>query len=294
MTQRRQKYPGVIALVLIMSLLTALPALAGSGDGTGGGKGEPLRLVSSNPAGGQQDVALPLEIKLTFSKNVVHMTVSDNNRKCFSLYNAAGIAVPAEVVMADDQIEPEKKNDVIIKPLQSLAPGTAYTVKIAPELESKSGVTLGTPVSITFTTAPADAGTTAKEPGVPAGGQPAQGIVAPPAPAPAPAGTGDSSSVNGGKTPGDGVQNQAKDRRDTGDALAGDTATRPEAAPDTPAANETPAAAAEKAAATQEADVAGAQNPEQHTPRGALVILGLAVVAAAAGAHIVYHRRNRK
>ena len=45
--------------------------------------------------------------------------------------------------MADDQIERKKRNDVLIKPKQPLQAGTTYRVEIAPELQSKSGVTLG-------------------------------------------------------------------------------------------------------------------------------------------------------
>ena len=47
------------------------------------------------------------EIKLSFNKNVVHMTVCDDNKQCFALYAEDGTAVPLEVIMADDQMEPE-------------------------------------------------------------------------------------------------------------------------------------------------------------------------------------------
>lgn len=55
--------------------------------------------------------------------------------------------------MADDQIEPGKKREIILDPEQDLQPGTTYEVKIAPQLQSKSGATLGSQVTVTFTTA---------------------------------------------------------------------------------------------------------------------------------------------
>lgn len=145
-------------LVFLCSVMLALPVLAGEGDGSGGGKNQPLALLGSSPTDGQKDVTLPVEIKLTFSKNVVYMTVRDNNQKCFGLYSPDGKEVPIEVIMADDQVEFEKRRDIVVKPLQELQAGTTYTVKVAPQLESKSGVNLGEEVKVSFTTAGSVAG----------------------------------------------------------------------------------------------------------------------------------------
>lgn len=155
MSGRSNRMPGwpIILLVVLLCTILAVPALAGQGDSSGGGKNKPLALVSSSPANGQQDVPLPVEIKCSFSKNVVYMMVRDNNKKCFSLYSADGKKIPVEVVMADDQVDFEMRRDVILKPLQGLEPGTKYLVKVAPELESKSGVNLGQEVVIEFVTA---------------------------------------------------------------------------------------------------------------------------------------------
>lgn len=154
-------------------LLLALPALAADGDGTGGGKGEPLGLVSSSPYNGQKDVPTNVLITMTFTKNVVNMTVIDNNLKCFSLYAADGTMIPIDVIVADDQIEPEKKNDVSLKPLQDLKHDTAYTVKVSSALKSKSGVTLASDLTVTFITVkditiaePAASGTITPQPTV--------------------------------------------------------------------------------------------------------------------------------
>lgn len=143
----------ISVMIVIVMLMAALPALAGNGDGSGGGQGVPLRLESSSPYNGQTGVSQPLLINMTFNKNVINMTVSDNNRNCFSLYAADGSKVPAEVIMADDQIEPEKKRDVALRPLQELKPGAAYTVKVSSALQAKNGLTLGSDLTITFITA---------------------------------------------------------------------------------------------------------------------------------------------
>jgi len=80
------------------------------------------------------------------------MTVRENNKKCFSLWSN-NQQIPIEVIMADDQIEFEKRNDVILKPLQTLKAATSYRVEVAPRLESKSGAVLGHKVTVSFTTA---------------------------------------------------------------------------------------------------------------------------------------------
>ncbi len=84
---------------------------------------------------------------------MINMSVSEKNQKCFSLHSTDGKQIPIKVLMADDQMAPEKKRIIIISPTAQLSPDTQYTVKISPDLSSKSGVTLGQPVSITFATA---------------------------------------------------------------------------------------------------------------------------------------------
>lgn len=127
-------------------------AFAEGGDGSGGGKSEPLALVSSSIANGETNVSLKPEIKLTFSKNIVNMKVIENNKNCFSLMTADGIAVPFNLILADDQIDFERRNDAVIIPKADLNPGTTYSVKISSSLQSKSGVTTGKETKITFTT----------------------------------------------------------------------------------------------------------------------------------------------
>lgn len=143
----------LVIFSMIMLIFLSLPALAGEGDGSGGGQGEPLRLDSSSPYNGQSGVPTDVLITMTFNKNVVNMTVSDNNLNCFSLYAADGSKIPVEVIMADDQVEPEKKRIISLQPLQELKQNTAYTVKVSSVLQSKSGNIMGGDLNITFITA---------------------------------------------------------------------------------------------------------------------------------------------
>lgn len=142
-----------LLLTVVLSMMLALSALAGEGDGNGGGQGVPLGLDSSTPADGQTGVALQPEIKLTFNKNVIFLGIRDANKNCFSLISSTGSNVPIEVIMADDQIEFEKRRDIILHPLQALKPGTAYLVKISPQLQAKNGTSLGREVTVEFVTA---------------------------------------------------------------------------------------------------------------------------------------------
>lgn len=140
----------LISTIFFYALITMNMAFAGNG--SGGNKDNPLALVESTPYDGQENVTLSPEIKLTFSKNVVNMRVAEGNQECFSLHAADGTNVPVEVQMADDQIEREKRNDIILIPLKELQSGIRYTIKISERLESKSGVTLGNDLQIEFIT----------------------------------------------------------------------------------------------------------------------------------------------
>jgi len=151
-TRRPQTLTLTLILTVFLCLTGSLSVFAGEGNGSGGGKQTPLTLESSNPSDGQKEVKLPVEIKLTFSKNVVNMAVRDNNKKAFKLSSDDGKVIPVEVIMADDQIEPDKNQDVMLKPTQDLKAGTAYQVTIAPQIQSKSGVSLGKEAVLNFTT----------------------------------------------------------------------------------------------------------------------------------------------
>ena len=174
-----------LCIMLVLSLL--LPGMVwageGSGDGSGGGQQQPLVVEKVVPADGATGISLDPEIKITFNKNVCYMTVRENNRNCFSMWTGS-TRVPIEVIMADDQVEREKRNDAVIKPLNKLEAGTLYRIEIAPEMESKSGVSLGKTATLSFTTAattpaaPANAAVPPEKQGVPPEGAAAAGPVA--------------------------------------------------------------------------------------------------------------------
>lgn len=149
----RGKKPLILAILAVLCcLFIAFPVLAaGEGDGSGGGKDVPLALTSSNPANGQNNVPVTTDINLTFNKNVVNLAVKDNNMKCFSL-SGNGISVPIQVVMPDDQVDFEHRRNIDINPLQNLKPGTVYKLVISGQMQAKNGLTLGSPVTISFTT----------------------------------------------------------------------------------------------------------------------------------------------
>lgn len=124
----------LLTLVLIMSI-GVTSVFAGNGDGSGGGDGEPLAL---------EDALISEDsIVLTFSKNVVNMKVKDNNMNCFELKDENGSDVIFEVEMGDDQVDPDCKRIITIKPTDGIDTTKTYTLTIKADLTSKSGVALG-------------------------------------------------------------------------------------------------------------------------------------------------------
>lgn len=150
---KTMRWLAALAVMMVMVLMP-LPVQAadGDGDGSGGGQNNPLVIESSTPADGAAGVSNLEYIKLVFSKNVVYMTVRDKNMQGFSLWSGSE-RIPADIIMADDQVEREKRNDVLVKPRQPLKAGATYRVEVAPEVQSKSGVTMGKKATITFTMA---------------------------------------------------------------------------------------------------------------------------------------------
>lgn len=142
-----------ILVFLVLAALFVSPFMAfAEGDGSGGGQNQPLALLTSTPVNGAQNVARDTEINLSFNKNVVNMSVAANNRKCFTITQGQN-SVAFDVVMADDQVQPEGKRDIILVPRSSLLPGTSYKVTVSSGLLAKNGSTMVQDVTITFTTA---------------------------------------------------------------------------------------------------------------------------------------------
>ncbi len=109
-------------------------------------------LEDSLPQNLAVDVEPDSNITLVFNKNVVNFSVKENNIKCISLKNEDGQVVPSELIFPDDQIEPDKKREIYIDPVENLNENTTYTVEISSEMMAKNGSTLGKTVYVSFTT----------------------------------------------------------------------------------------------------------------------------------------------
>lgn len=147
---RRNSKLFLILVIVCVNFLLSYTAFA-EGDSTADQSG-PLNLTSSSISDGQNNVPMDTKINLVFSNNVVNTIVKDNNMSCFTLESADGQIVPVQVVMADDQAQPGLAGNITIVPENSLSQGTTYTLRIDPELRSKSYDILGKEVNISFTT----------------------------------------------------------------------------------------------------------------------------------------------
>jgi|GEM_PF-5284695 len=144
---------GILFLLVLSMCLSPVSVMAsGAGDGSGGGHNEPLTMESSSIKDGEENIALQPEIKLVFSKNVVNIKVKDHNSKSISLVTSQGDIVPVEVIMEDDQIRPDKRREVVIKPKKRLNTNTKYVLNINTSFKSKSEISLKEPLKISFTT----------------------------------------------------------------------------------------------------------------------------------------------
>lgn len=151
-----KRLSAAIILIMALCLLVTLPVCAWADNGNGDKK-IPL-LDSSSVADGATDVAVDLQqIDLVFTNNVVNIAVKENNLKCFSLKSADGKDVAIEVLMGDDQVDPNAKRNVSVAIAEALEPDTAYILTISGELSAKNGNLLGNDINIGFTTAAAPA-----------------------------------------------------------------------------------------------------------------------------------------
>ena len=116
----------IMALTVLLIPASAFASGGGNGNGTGGGKEEALRVESACIEDGAV-LASDETITLVFSKNVVNSKVAESNMALFHVLDSNQNEVTIEVIMADDQVEPDKKNDVVIQFPQGLADGT-YTL----------------------------------------------------------------------------------------------------------------------------------------------------------------------
>lgn len=140
--------------ILILFIFMSIPFAYGEEASTEKkeGKSGAFDFVESTPGNSAKDVELDGQIMLLFNKNVVNFTVKDNNEKCFSIKDAENKEVPIDVIFADDQIEPDKKREIILRPKKPFDENTAYVIHISPTLKAKNGDSLDRDVAISFTT----------------------------------------------------------------------------------------------------------------------------------------------
>lgn len=169
----------ILVVLFACALAAALPGVAlaesgggngggggggnGSGGGNGGGSAEPLTVVSASI---EENAALGAgeSITLTFSKNVCDASVRETNQGLVSVANAAGSSVPATIVLADDQVEPDKRNDIVVEFAQPLEAGS-YTLTAKAGITSKSGDALAQDYVLNFTANAADSSQSAASAG---------------------------------------------------------------------------------------------------------------------------------
>ncbi|OPX86447.1 MAG: hypothetical protein A4E53_02880 [Pelotomaculum sp. PtaB.Bin104] len=128
----------------------------GSGKGTGTGEGLnagiALNLVSSSVADGDTGVPLDPVIQLDFNKNVVNVTVLENNSKCFHLIDNSGAPVPVSLIFPDDQLQSTFKRSVFILPKENLKMNSKYELVVDSNLLAKNSTGIDNAYSITFET----------------------------------------------------------------------------------------------------------------------------------------------
>lgn len=141
-----------ILFLLAFVLSTTIFSFAENGDGSGGGQGNPVTIQSISINDGSTNVELKPYIVINFSKNVINMSVKENNKNCFSMEDESGDNISLNVIMADDQVEPEKKRIISLTPQDKLKEGKQYTLYISQNITSKSGDRLDYSRSISFKT----------------------------------------------------------------------------------------------------------------------------------------------
>lgn len=163
----------IIPIVMACMLALCMPALAfaangdgtgggggnGSGGGTGGGSDAPLVVESASIENGTQ-IGSEESITLVFSKNVCEASVRDANRALVTVKDSQGNDVPAVVTLVDDQVEPDKKNNIVVS-FDTAPVAGAYTLTAQAGITSKSGDVLAEDYVLEFTIAADQSGAAA-------------------------------------------------------------------------------------------------------------------------------------
>jgi len=150
-------FPGQVINIPVKGPATT-PFPAGAGKETPGVPGKkPLHFISITEDGrevqGSSNIPVRPKFTVRFDKNVVNSAVWENNVKSFSLVSQRNENVPLNVTKLDDTIDFSQRQYIFIEPVNPLAPGATYRLRISPGLMSKTGETLGQAVTVTFRTA---------------------------------------------------------------------------------------------------------------------------------------------
>lgn len=117
----------------------------------------PFTLVDCSIDRGEIDVATNVLIQLDFEKNVVNISVLENNRSCFHLVDAEGKSVAIQVIFPDDQLQKEAKRTIFIQPVEPLSELSAYVLSVDNNLLAKNGTHIDQAYQVDFTTGTAQA-----------------------------------------------------------------------------------------------------------------------------------------
>ena len=152
----------IILLVLVLVVSFPIAAMAAGGDGSGSGSGDGPKVESASVEEG--GVIAPTDsIVLTFSNNVVNAGVREKNGGLVTLTDASGHAVEIDVVMADDQVEPDKKRIIEVSPKAALEAGV-YTLTAKAGITAKNGTEMKQDFVLTFTVAAPETATAPVKP----------------------------------------------------------------------------------------------------------------------------------
>lgn len=138
--------------LIVVSTFGFASAKNGNGSGSGKNSGQALAVQTSSVKSGDKDVYKNNTIDLTFSKNVVNLSVMENNSKCFHLCDKDGNVVSIKITFPDDQVKPDYKNHVFVTPEKELTANSEYTLVIDKALTAKNQTTLKEDYKLAFTT----------------------------------------------------------------------------------------------------------------------------------------------
>ncbi len=142
----------IMAFSIVLFAFSFSFALEGEGEGNGENQDEGLYIVKSNVNDGDMNISTSLSIELEFNKNVVNMTVAENNKASISLLDKKENPVPINIRLGDDQVDPTVKRLIGITPVTELEEGATYTLWINGDFKAKNGTQLNNPITLSFQT----------------------------------------------------------------------------------------------------------------------------------------------